>query len=87
MYYLKNLLLFDIPSLYYYTKLNSSMICCLFSRDIYLSFGISPSFLSVFECHSFEHSSTECNSFKDFEIVAILSAILLQVKSPVASAV
>ena len=25
----------------FYTKLNSSIICCLFSGDIYLSFGIS----------------------------------------------
>ena len=74
MYYLINLLFFDIPLLYYHTNLNSSIICCLFSGDIYLSFGISNS--STF---------CECNSLEDFfEIFLILSAILLPIKSPVA---
>ena len=58
LYCLLNLLFFNIPLLYYYTNINSSVICCLFSGDIYLSFGISTS-----------------------------SAILLPIKSPVASAV
>ena len=40
MYCLTNLLFFDIPLLYY-VNLNSSIICCLFSGDIYLSFGFS----------------------------------------------
>ena len=75
MYCLTNLSFFDIPFLYYYTNLNSSINCCLFSGDIYLSFGISISFSS-------------CNSLEDFlEILGILSAILLPIKSPVASAV
>ena len=43
-----NVLFFYIPLLYYYTNLNSSIICCLFSGDIYLSFGVSISFSSVF---------------------------------------
>ena len=69
-------IIFDIPLLYY-TNLNSSIVCCLFSGDICLSFGVSISFSTVFEC----------NSFRDFEISVILSAILLLIKSPVASAV
>ena len=49
-----------------------------FSGDIYISFfGISNSFSSAFEC----------NSFGDFAILVILLAILLQIKSPVASAI
>ena len=76
MYCLKNLIFFYILLLYYYTNLNSSIIFCLLSRDIYLSFGISNSFC-------------ECNSSEDFfETLVILSAIiLLPIKSPVASAV
>ena len=62
----------DIP-LYYY-NLNSSIICCLFSGDIYLSFGISISFSFLFECNSFEAFGG------DFEILLILPAILLPVK-------
>ena len=53
------------------------MICCLFSGDMYLSFSISIS-----------SSFCECNSLGDFfETLVILSAILLPIKSPVASAV
>ena len=53
------------------------MICFLFSGDMYLSFGISIS-----------SSFCECNSLGDFfETLVILSAILLPIKSPVASAV
>ena len=60
-----------------YTNLNSSIICCLFSGDIHLSFGFS--ILSSF---------CECNSLGDFfETLVILPAILLPIKSPVASAV
>ena len=58
------------------------MICYLFSGDIYLYFGISISFSSVFE-----YSYTECNSFRYFEILLSLSATLLPIKSLVASAV
>ena len=70
---LTNLLFFDVPLLYYYINLNSSIICCLFSGDIYLSFGISllGSVFSLF-----------CD-----EAFVILSAILLLIKSPVAYAV
>ena len=67
--------LFDITLLYYF-NLNSSIIC-LFSVDTYLSFDFSISFLSVFEC----------NSFGYFAVLVILSETLLQIKSPVASAV
>ena len=80
MYCLTNLLFFDIPWLYYYTNLNSSIICCLFSGDTHLSFGVSILFSSVFGCNSFEFNSFECNSFGDFEIFVILSAISLPVK-------
>ena len=77
MHCLTNLLSSDIPLLYY-VNLNSSIICCLFSGDIYLSFYISNSFSSAFELFF------ECNSFGAF---VILSAILLPIKSPFASAV
>ena len=76
MYCLANLLFFD-TALFYYTNLNSSIISCLFSGEIYLSFDISISFSFVFEC----------NSFEDFETLAVLSAILLPIKSPVAPAI
>ena len=76
MYCLANLLIFDIPLLYY-VNLNSLIICHLFSGDIYLSFGISVSF-KLF---------CECNFLEDFQALVILSAILLPIKSPVASAV
>ena len=69
---LTNLLFFSI-SLLYYTNFNSPITCCIFSGDTHLSFGISNSFLSVFELF--------------FEAFVILSAILLPIKSPVASAV
>ena len=53
-----------------------------FFGDIYLSFGITVSLSSVFKCSSFEYSS-----FGDFETLVVLSAILLQIKSPASSAV
>ena len=58
----------------YYIDLNSSIICCLSSGDIYLSFSI-PAFLSTVSEVFWE----------DFFV--ILSAVLLPIKSPVASAV
>ena len=80
MYCLLNILFFDIPSLYYYANLNSSIIRCLFSGDIYLSFGISISLLALLFC--------ECSSLEDFlKIFVILSAILSPIDLPVASAV
>ena len=56
----------------------------VFFLDIYvfLLVYLSVSFLSVFKCNSFEF-----NSFGDFKTLAILSAILLPIKSPVASPV
>ena len=75
MYCLTNLLFFGVPLLYFYINLNSPTICCLSSGDIYISFGISLLALSKL-------------FYKDFfETFVILSAILLPIKSPVASAV
>ena len=78
MLHLSNLLFFGIPLLYYYINFNSSIICCLSSGDIYLFFGIGISLLASFGDNSFENF---------FETLVILSAILLPIKSPVASAV
>ena len=61
MYCLTNLLFFDMPLLYYYSSVNLSIICCLFSGDICLSFGISALLSSIFKCNSFE-----CNVFWRF---------------------
>ena len=78
MHCLTNSLFFAIPLLYYCTSLNSSIICCLFSGDMYISFGVSDSSLT----------SLFCERVEDFvETLVILSAILLTIKSPVASAV
>ena len=81
MYRLTNSIFFDVPLLYY-TNLNSSIICFLFSGDIYLSLGISISFPSVFKCNSFEAFWEDL-----FKTLVILSAILLPIKWPVVSAV
>ena len=78
VYCLTNLLFFNIPLLCCYTNLNSSVMCCRFSGDTYLSFGISISLLALLLCSSIENF---------FEIFVILSAILVPIKSPVASAV
>ena len=78
MHSVTNSLFFDIPLLYYYASLDSSIICSLFSGDMYLSYGVSDSSLA----------SLVCERVKDFfETLVILSAILLPIKSPVASAV
>ena len=77
MHCLTNLLFFNIPLLYHYTSLNSSIICCLFPGDMYLSFGASDSSLASLFC--------ERNFTEDFlETLETLSAILLPIKSPVA---
>ena len=81
MHCLTNLLFFDIPLLY--TTRNLSIICCLFSGDMYLSFGTSISLLASLLCECFE-DFFGCNFV---ETLVILSAILLPIKSPVASAV
>ena len=81
MHLLSNFLLFDIPLLYHDINLISSITCCLSCGDIYIFFGISL-------LASFDDNSFECNSLGDFiETLVILSAILLPIKSPVASAV
>ena len=79
MHHLSNLLFFGITLLYYYINLNSSIICCLSCGDIYLSFGVSL-------LASFNDNSFEWNSLGDFfDVLVILSAILLPIKSPLAS--
>ena len=76
VYCLTSLLFFDIPLLYYYINLRSSIMFCLFSGDICLSVSISVS-LSV----------SEVFWGKFLETFVILLAMLLPIKSPVASAV
>ena len=79
---LTNLLIFDILLLYCYTNPNSSIICCLSSGDMYLFLGTSFGLALPTSILSF------CNSLRDFfKILVILPAILLPIKSPVASAV
>ena len=74
VYCLGNLLFFDILLLYYYINLKWSITFCLSFGDTYPSLGISLScsFVTV---------------SKFFETPVILLAILLPIKSPVASAV
>ena len=74
VYSLTNLLFFDIPLLYYYVSLISSITFSLSSGDISLSLSFSFIIVSELFC---------CESF---EINVILLAILLPIKSPVASA-
>ena len=101
MHCLVNLIFFDIPLLYCYTNLNSSIICYLFSVNMYLSFGTNLNssiicYLLTGDMHlSFGTSvsllvllfsvafSVERSSE---ETLVILSAILLPIKSQVASA-
>ena len=78
VYCLTNLLFFDVPLLYYYINLRSSIIFCLSSGDIYLSLGISLS------CSFVTVSELFC--CKVFEIFVIRSGILLPIKLPVVSA-
>ena len=78
VYYLINLLFFDIPLLYCYINLRSLIIFWLYSRDKYVSSGISSlcSFVTV--------SKLFCDElFKKFLVLAIL----LPIKSPVVPAV
>ena len=76
MHHLSDLIFFGIPLLCYYINLNSSIICCLSWGDIYRPFGISL-------LASFNYKFL--GDF--FDVLVILSAILLPIKSPVASAV
>ena len=75
----KKILLFDIPSSYSCINLRSSNIYCLFSKDVFLSLGIflPCSFVTVYRLF--------CDRFSGNFV--ILLTILLQLKSPVASAV
>ena len=68
------LLFFDIP-LFCYVKINSSMICCLFYGDIHFSFGLSGSSKLFYEY----------NFYEDLDALVISFAILLPIKSLVAS--
>ena len=77
MHCLTNSLFFDIPFLYHYTSLNSSIICRLFSGDMHFSFCVSDSSLA----------SLFCGALDFLETLVVLSAILLPIKSKVASAV
>ena len=70
MYYLTNLLFYDIQLLYYYINLISLIIFCLCPGDIHISINSS----SVFE----KASELFCD-----ELIVILFAILLTTKSPV----
>ena len=74
VYYLTNLLFFDIPLLYYYINLRSSVILCPSSGDVYLCLGISLS------CSFVTVSGLFCCEV--FETFLILLAILLPIKSP-----
>ena len=78
VHYLTNLLFFDIPLLYYYINLISSVILCLSSGDIYLSLGISLSYSFVIVSELF------CGEL--LETFVVLVAILLPIISPVVSA-
>ena len=83
MHRLTNLLFSGIPLLYYYINFNSSIICCISCKDIYiyLSFGIT--LFASFDCNSLS-----CSFYIGFfEILVLLSTILLLTRSPVASAV
>ena len=75
VYFLTSLLIFDIPLLYQYFNLKSSIISCLSSGDIYLSLLFSFITVSKLFCCEF------CKTFM------ILLAILFPIKSPVAYAV
>ena len=68
VYYLTDLLFFDIPLLYYYTNLILSVVLCFSSGGIYLSLGIYISclFFSVSKLYYYEV----------FETFIVLSAIL-----------
>ena len=79
VYYLTNILSFNIPLFYYYTNLRSSIILCFTTGDIYHSLGISLSCSFVIGCELF------CGEL--LQTFAILLAILLSIKSPVDSAV
>ena len=75
VYYLTNLLFFDIPLLYYYTNLRSSINFYLPPGDIYPSLDVSLSCSFVIVSELFFEELLETFLF--------LSAMLLPIKSPV----
>ena len=77
VFYITNLLFFNIPLLYYYIDFRSIIFFCLFSGDIYLSLGIYLSRLFV--------TLSILLFYKVFETFVVLPAILLPMKPPVVS--
>ena len=77
VYCLSSLLFFNFSLLYYYIDLNSSILFCFCSRDIYLFLGISVPLSTASEIF--------CGYF--FETFVILLVILLSINSPITSAV
>ena len=73
MYCPINVLFFNI-ALLYYVNISSSIIFCLSSGDLHLSFGMYVSFKLFSECNFLDE-------------LLILSTVLIPIKSPVASAV
>ena len=80
VYYLANLIFFDVTLLYYYNNLRSSINFCHSSGDLKLSLGIS-----LFSCSFVIVSELFCSEFP--EAFIFLLAILLTVKPPAASAI
>ena len=79
MYFLTNLLFFDISLFYCHIYFRSPKIFCLSFGDIYLPLGISLS------CSFVTVSELFCGTPP--EAFLVLLAILLPIKSPVASTV
>ena len=82
VYYLTNILFFGTPLLYYFINIRSSVNFLLFCGDIYLSIGIylpNP----VFPVSLSTVSKLFCCEV--LETFVTLSAILLTIKSTVAS--
>ena len=48
VYCLTSLVFFDVPLLFYYINVNSSIVCPLSFGDIYLFFGILKYFVVIF---------------------------------------
>ena len=85
-YYLKNLQFFDISLLYYYINLRSSITGCLSTGDIYINIYFFGNSLSNYVF--FVSLAMVFDLFCDelLKAFATLSAILLPIKSTVASA-
>ena len=80
-------MLFSLIQLLYYINLSSEIICCVFSGDICLSFGISINVSSVGEVvFGLLHDAVFVILLSSYKLVTA-SAILLPIKSLVASAI